>query len=212
MFNDMESNLHSLFLAAVAIVAVLNPFGNLPQFISMTEGVKTPFRQKLFRNIVFTAFCIVSIFLLTGSFIMSYLFRVSIHELRVAGGLILMVMSLRNLLFSSAHQDYSHYKTLHFNELFKQTIIPMAFPMLVGPGTLATIIVISEDKNIFLAIGAIIIAFLFIFTLFHYAATIERILGKLALYVFSRIALVFIIAMGFKMIIAGLKGMGLVSS
>ena len=76
MFNEIESNLHSLFIATIAIIAVLNPFGNLPQFISMTEGVKTPFRQKLFKNIVFTSFCIVLIFLLTGSFIMSSLFRV----------------------------------------------------------------------------------------------------------------------------------------
>ncbi|RDU71963.1 MarC family protein [Helicobacter aurati] len=211
MFNEIESNLHSIFLTAIAIIAVLNPFGNLPQFISMTEGVKTPIRQKLFRNIVFVALCIVLVFLLTGSFIMNHLFHVSTHELRVSGGLILMIMSLKNLLFSSAHQDYSHYKTLHFNELFKQSIIPMAFPMLVGPGTLATVVVISEDKNTLLAINAIIVAFIFLFVLFHYAATIERIVGKLVLYIFSRIALVFVSAMGFKMIITGLKGMGLAS-
>ncbi|MDF2102428.1 hypothetical protein P0489_00840, partial [Campylobacter jejuni] len=43
------------------------------------------------------------------------------------------------------------------------------------------------------------------FILFHFAATIEKIVGKLILHVFSRIAQVFIVAMGFKMIIVGLK-------
>lgn len=211
MFNDLESDLHALLVAAIAVIAVLNPFGNLPQFIAMTEGVKKPMRKKLFRNIVFTAFCIVLVFLFTGSFIMKYLFRVGLDDVRIAGGLILIVMSLKNLLFSTTTKDYSSYQNLKFDELFRHSIIPMAFPMLVGPGTLATIIVIAEDKSMFIAIAAIMCAFLFMFSLFHYAATIEKILGKLVLYIFSRIALVFIIAMGTKMIIAGLQGIGIVT-
>lgn len=185
MFSGMESDLHALFVGAIAVTAVLNPFGNLPQFISMTEGVKKPMRKKLFRNIVFTAFCIVLVFLFTGSFIMKYLFRVSLDDVRIAGGLILIVMSLKNLLFSSTIQDFSSYQNLKFDELFRKSIIPMAFPMLVGPGTLATIIVIAEDKSMLVAIGAIMCAFLFMFSLFHYAATIEKIFGKLILYIFS---------------------------
>ncbi|RDU65703.1 MarC family protein [Helicobacter didelphidarum] len=212
MFSEIESDIHALLLGAIAVIAVLNPFGNLPQFIAMTNGVKMPFRKKLFRNIVFTAFCIVLAFLLSGSFIMKYLFRVSLDDMRVAGGLILIVMSMKNLLFSSASQDYSNYKSLRFEDLFRKTIIPMAFPMLVGPGTLATVIVITEDKSMMIAIGAVTLAFLFMFALFHYAATIEMILGKLVLYIFSRIALVFIIAMGTRMIIGGLKGMGILQT
>lgn len=208
MFSEIESDLHAVMLAAVALIAVLNPFGNLPQFISMTEGLDTQTRKKLFKNIVITAFFIVFIFLLSGSFIMNFLFRVSLDDVRVAGGLILIVMSLKGLLFSSATQDFSHYKNLEFDELFKRTIIPMAFPMLVGPGTLATVIVIAEDKSMVIAIASVFAAFLFLFVLFYFAAMIERILGKLVLYIFSRIALVFIIAMGTRMIIAGFKGMG----
>ncbi len=207
MFYEIESDLHALILSAVAVITVLNPFGNLPQFIAMTDGVKMPIRKKLFHNIVLVAFCIVFIFLLSGSFIMKYLFRVSLDDVRVAGGMILIVMSMKNLLFASTSQDYSYYQSLKFDELFKKSIIPMAFPMLVGPGTLTTIIVIAEDKSMSLAIGAIGLAFLFLLGLFHYAATIEKILGKLVLYIFARIALVFVIAMGFHMIIGGLKGM-----
>lgn len=210
MFGELESDLHALIVAAIAVVAVLNPFGNLPQFIAMTEGVKKPMRKKLFRNIVFTAFCIVLVFLFTGSFIMNYLFRVSLDDVRIAGGLILIVMSLKNLLFSSTTKDYSSYQNLKFDELFRHSIIPMSFPMLVGPGTLSTIIVIAGDKSMLVAICAIILAFLFMLLLFHYAATIEKIFGKLVLYIFSRIALVFIIAMGIRMIISGLRGVGVV--
>ncbi len=201
----IESNLYAIILATITILAVLNPFGNLPQFISMTDGLEASIRKKLFRNIVFTAFCIVLIFLFSGPFIMTYIFNVTLDDVKVAGGLILIVMGLRNLLFSSTIQDYSQYQKMSFEDLFKHSIIPMSFPMLVGPGTLAAVIVISEEKNMFIAVGAVITAFIFIFILFHYAATIEKILGKLVLYVFSRIALVFIVAIGIKMLILGLK-------
>lgn len=89
-------------------------------------------------------------------------------------------------------------------EILRQSLIPMAFPMLVGPGTLASVIVIAEDGGLDVALGGVMIAFIFMFILFHFAATIEKIVGKLILHVFSRIAQVFIVAM-FKMIIVGLK-------
>lgn len=75
MFSDIESEIYVILLASVAIIAVLNPFGNLPQFIAMTEGLDADIRKKLFRNIIYTAFCIVLVFLLSGPFIMKYLFK-----------------------------------------------------------------------------------------------------------------------------------------
>ncbi|GAA7231906.1 hypothetical protein HpCK35_12200 [Helicobacter pylori] len=79
----------------------------------------------------------------------------------------------------------------------------MAFPMLIGPGTF---IVIAEDGGLDVTLGGVMIAFIFMFILFHFAATIEKIVGKLILHVFSRIAQVFIAAMGFKMIYCRFKG------
>ncbi|TLD95452.1 MarC family protein [Helicobacter jaachi] len=209
--GGLESTFHLIGLAMVTIIAVLNPFGNLPQFIAMTDGIHTLLRQKLFRNILWTAFLIVLIFLLTGSFIMQHLFRVNLDSVRVAGGLILVVMSMKSLLFSSTKKDFSDYRGLKFDELFKRSIIPMAFPMLVGPGTLASVIVIAEESGMFVAISAVVASFVFLFVLFHFSAMIERILGKLVLYVLSRIALVFIVAMGIQMIIVGLRGLKVLS-
>lgn len=81
----------------------------------------------------------------------------------------------------------------------------MSFPMVVGPGTLSTIVVISKDQSLGIAIASILLTFAFIFILFHFSATIEKVIGKLVLYVFSRIALVFIMAMGVKMIAIGIQ-------
>ncbi|MDE5925269.1 MAG: MarC family protein [Helicobacter sp.] len=204
MFAGIESQLYSLLLIAITIIAVLNPFGNLPQFISMTDDLETTMRQSLFRNILYVAFVIVILFLLTGPFIMTFLFKIDLNHLRIAGGFLLILVSTKGLLLPS-HKEMQQHEGLSKSELLNQSIVPMAFPMLVGPGTLSTVVVLSEEKGLMLTIFAVIAAFAFMLGLFHFAASIERILGKLALHVLSRIALVFIMAMGVKMILIGLK-------
>lgn len=207
MFSSMGSELYLVFFAAITLLAILNPFGNLTQFLAMSDGLPLMLRKKLFRTILYTAFTIVLVFLLSGSLFMNYIFRVSLDDLRVSGGLVLIIMAIKNLLFSTkiATKDFSSYQDMDDKEILRQSLIPMAFPMLVGPGTLASIIVIAEDGGLDVALGGVMIAFIFMFILFHFAATIEKIVGKLILHVFSRIAQVFIAAMGFKMIIVGLK-------
>ncbi|MFY4754721.1 MarC family protein [Campylobacter jejuni] len=203
----MGSELYLMFFAAITLLAILNPFGNLTQFLAMSDGLPLMLRKKLFRTILYTAFTIVLVFLLSGPLSMNYIFRVSLDDLRVSGGLVLIIMAIKNLLFSTkiATKDFSSYQDMDDKEILRQSLIPMAFPMLVGPGTLASIIVIAEDGGLDVAFGGVMIAFIFMFILFHFAATIEKIVGKLILHVFSRIAQVFIAAMGFKMIIVGLK-------
>lgn len=203
MFSSMSSELYAMFFAAITLLAVLNPFGNLTQFLSMSDGLPLMLRKKLFRTILYTALAIVLVFLLTGGLFMNYIFRVSLNDLRVSGGLILIIMAVKNLLFSTkmATQNLN----LDEKDILKQSLIPMAFPMLVGPGTLASVVVIAEDEGLDVALGGVMIVFIFMFILFHFAATIEKIVGKLILHVFSRIAQVFIVAMGFKMIVVGLK-------
>ncbi|MGJ9290774.1 MarC family protein [Campylobacter jejuni] len=203
----MGSELYLMFFAAITLLAILNPFGNLTQFLAMSDGLPLMLRKKLFRTILYTAFTIVLVFLSSGPLFMNYIFRVSLDDLRVSGGLVLIIMAIKNLLFSTkiATKDFSSYQDMDDKEILRQSLILMAFPMLVGPGTLASVIVIAEDGGLDVALGGVMIAFIFMFILFHFAATIEKIVGKLILHVFSRIAQVFIAAMGFKMIIIGLK-------
>lgn len=202
---DIQPYLHSLVVSVFAIVAILNPFGNLPQFLTMTDGFAASTRQKLFRKIIYTAFAIVIIFMLTGPFIMEYLFRIHIKDLRMAGGLTLIVMGIKNLLFPMPNRSTLSTDEETDDEIIRKSIIPMAFPMMVGPGTLATVIILSNDDGMIVTLIAAFVAFLFMFILFHFSASIERVFGKLVLHVLSRIMQVFIISMGVRMIVDGIK-------
>lgn len=200
--SDIQNIFHTVLLSTVALLAITNPFGNLPQFLNMTDGFQPEVKQKLFRNIIYTALIIVLLFLLGGPLFMKYLFRVDMGDLRIAGGLILIVMGVKNLLFPLATKPAIGQDEPE-DELIRKSIIPMAFPMLVGPGTLATVIVMSNDNGMIATILAIVAAFAFMLALFHFSASIERVFGKLVLHVLARVMQVFIIAIGIKMLITG---------
>lgn len=204
MFTNIESAIYTIFLSAIAVIAVMNPFSNLPQFISMTSGMPVKTRQHLFRNITITAFGIVMIFLFTGPVAMEYLFRISLSELRIAGGVILVVMGIKNLMFSGNTKDLVHYQDISEDELIRKSIIPMAFPMFVGPGTLSTVVVMAAEAGIKYTVAGVLVAFVLMSVLLYFAAFIERILGELVLVVTAKVMQVFIVAMGIKMILTGL--------
>lgn len=204
MVDNIQNMMHLIIISSVAILAILNPFGNLPQFLNMTDGFPSEVKQKLFRNITYTAFVIVALFLLGGPLVMEYLFRVEMGDLRIAGGLILIIMGVRNLLFPLAVR-YTISQDETDDDIIRKSVIPMAFPMLVGPGTLATVIVMSNDNGMLPTFIAVLIAFLFMLVLFHYSASIERVFGKLVLHVLARVMQVFIVAIGVKMIVNGIN-------
>ena len=96
----MNEFFNHFILSCASLIAVLNPFGNVPLFVSLTEHMKTDTRQKLFKLIVYTGFTIIVVFSLIGDLMMTYLFRIDMKEIRMAGGIILIIAAIKNLLFS----------------------------------------------------------------------------------------------------------------
>ncbi len=205
MLESLTSQTGQILVTAMALIAVMNPFGNLPVFLEMTDDLGAKTRQKLFRIITLTALIIVIIFLIIGPFIMEHLFRIHIADLRIAGGLTLIVMGIYNLLFPHKEAPTTTNENEDEDELIKHSILPMAFPMLVGPGTLSTVIVFSSDLGLLLTFIATLIAFSTIRFLFFVGPAIEKLTGHLVLFVMARIMKVFIIAIGVSMIISGVS-------
>ena len=189
---------------SMTIIAIVNPFGNVPLFIGLTEGMEKNTRKKLFKVIVVTAFSIMAGFAMIGSFMMNNFFKVEMKEVRIAGGIILVIVALKNLLFPKKNNEKNEVQgILTEEEEIKQGIIPMAFPMLVGPGSLAGILLIRQEVGIISSTLSCVIVFLIIHLMFSIADTIEKIFGELVLFVLSRVMQLFIMAVGIKTIISG---------
>ncbi|MBP6408664.1 MAG: MarC family protein [Fusobacteriaceae bacterium] len=202
----MNEFFNHFILSCASLIAVLNPFGNVPLFVSLTEHMKTDTRQKLFKLIVYTGFTIIVVFSLIGDLMMTYLFRIDMKEIRMAGGIILIIAAIKNLLFSSKKtklktQDDDQ---LTEQEEIQQGIIPLAFPMMVGPGSMTTILITRRDFGPLYALLVAFIVFFIIHILFKYSSFIEKIFGKLVLYVLGKVMQIFIMAIGIRIFFMGL--------
>ncbi|MGL5049506.1 MAG: MarC family protein [Fusobacteriaceae bacterium] len=195
-----------VFTNVLTIIGILNPFGNVPLFMSLTQEQKPEIREKIYNTIIISGFGIVVAFILIGNLFMTYLFKISLNELRVAGGIILILVALRNLLgLAKVHSKESNLMTM--DEAVKYAVTPLTFPMLVGPGTISTAMIIRQESGIFVTILAVFLTFTIVKILFLFSKYLDRIFGELVLFVLSRVMQIFIMAVGVKMIIFGLRGL-----
>lgn len=202
----MDNLLTSFILNCASLIAVLNPFGNVPLFVTLTQDMKKETRDKLFKLIVYTGFTIIVVFSLLGDLMMTYLFRIEMKEIKMAGGIILVIVALKNLIFSNKKtklktQDEDQ---LTEQEEIQQGIIPLAFPMMVGPGSMTTILITRREFGSLHAILVALVVFFIIKILFKHSNIIEKIFGKLVLYVLGRVMQIFIMAIGIRIFFAGL--------
>ncbi len=201
----MEDVLTQFLMNCVSLLAILNPFGNVPLCVTLTEDMSPRSRKKLFDLIVYTGFTIVILFGLLGDILMTYFFRVEMTEIRIAGGILLVVVALKNLLFNKkGTKSLKKDEEMTEEEEIQQGIIPMAFPIMVGPGSMTTILIIRREFGAIQVIGAAFVVFGIIKLLLKYSHFIEKVLGKLVLFVLGRVMQIFIMAIGVKTFISGI--------
>lgn len=124
-----------------AFFAIMNPFVNLPIFLSLTEELSAAQQRRtaIYVMVFSAAMCVV--LAIAGQGILGF-FGISVDDFRVAGGLVLMMIGLGMLNGSG---NASHERTASEQtdqpDLRQVAFYPMTFPMIVGPGTITTLIV-----------------------------------------------------------------------
>lgn len=189
----------------LTIIGILNPFGNVPLFMTLTKDQNPEIRKKMYNAIVISGFGIVTGFIVAGDFFMNYLYKIGMNELRVAGGMILVVVAFRNLLGLGTSKESSG-NVMSEKDAIRYAITPLTFPMLVGPGTISTVMIIHKEAGLIISVGAVAVTFLIMKFLFSISDWLDKVLGEVVLFVLSRVMQIFIMSAGVKLISTGIKG------
>lgn len=189
----------------LTIIGILNPFGNVPLFMTLTKDQNPEIRKKMYNAIVVSGFGIVTGFIVAGDFFMNYLYKIGMNELRVAGGMILVVVAFRNLLGLGVSKESSG-SIMSEKDAIRYAITPLTFPMLVGPGTISTVMIIHKEAGLIISVGAVAVTFLIMKFLFSISDWLDKVLGEVVLFVLSRVMQIFIMSAGVKLISNGIKG------
>ncbi len=197
-----------LIKALGGIFAIMNPFVALPMFLALTEGFTlTRQRSSAVRVVLYSGILCAAI-LLTGSVVLSF-FGVSVADFRVAGGIVLMTIGLGMLngSGSTAHSGTDAERQQQSQQA-DIAFYPMAFPMMVGPGTITAIIVFGGEARgvtgygeVALAIAVVLAALLLVL---WFAPTIGKHMSMTLRTIMTRLMGMILAAIAVEMIIAGL--------
>lgn len=192
-----------------ALFSMMNPIGNLGVFASMTSD--RPEAEA--RRTAWVCALAVTITLLivawTGSLLLQF-FGISVDSLRAAGGVIVLVIGL-HMLFNKAEHKHSAGELEDAQQRSSIAVVPMAIPMVAGPGSMATVLVAAQQHETVLSkieLSLVIIALAALSgLLFRFANPISRRLGESGMGVVTRVMGLILAAIAMGMLAGGLKGM-----
>ena len=127
----------------VTMLVILDPPGNVPIFLAVTQRLTEKERNKASYLAIGTAFLVISLFAIGGQTILDYL-NVSVPALQGAGGLLLLLVALQ-LLYGKGHEN--SYEVASPEQRTSVAIVPLGTPLLAGPGTIVATIVFFQEAN-----------------------------------------------------------------
>jgi len=180
-------------LTFIPIFVAMDAIGVLPFVIGFTEHLKKKDRRKIVGQSIITAFLIGMVFLFLGKWIFKVL-GVYVADFKIAGGLVLLVLSLRDLL--------QHEK---FHKLSADTMgaVPIGTPLVTGPAVLTTIIILLDSYGMALTVASFVANLVIVWIIFAYASEISDFLGKAGSKAISKIASLLLAAIAVMMIRKG---------
>jgi len=176
--------------AFTSIFVIVNPIGAMFTFMSLTADKDQKERIKLGARSVLIGCLLAIIFAISGEIILRF-FGVTVDSLRVAGGIILFKVALDMVYAKTSRESFTEEERKDAKDREDISVFPVAMPLLTGPGTITTVIVIirsvptAELKAV--AILAILATFAITFLMFRFSSPLSKILGITVTLVFTRI-------------------------
>jgi len=194
----MEIVIEELAKSIVALFIIVDPIGNVPIFMGLTSNMSREERRKTFETAIIISFVLLNLFALAGQSILS-IFNISIHSFKIAGGLLLFIISMKILLHGMWEEKHLSSRSIG--------VVPIAFPLLVGPGAITLTIVNIQTAGVLVTVISVIIVLLVTWLILRAIEPINNFLGETGSVVISRLMAVFIAAIAIEFIASGVRFM-----
>lgn len=181
-------------LTFIPLFVAIDILGLIPLFLSLTGGMTENARRALIRNATITAFAVALVFLLFGRTVFSFL-GITVNDFRIGGGIVLLVLGVRDLLFSSEDSRVSGKEV---------GVVPIGIPLIIGPAVLTTIVILVDTYGYFPTAIALIINLLIVWIAFRQSKYIMRLLGEGGAKGFAKVSSLLLAAIAVMMIRVGI--------
>jgi multiple antibiotic resistance protein len=186
----IADNLGFFIYTFTSIFVVVSPISGVVTFISLTSKMTREEKNAIAKKAVTLACVIALFFAITGSFILN-LFSVSVDSLRVAGGLLLFSIAFDMMHAKVSRESITDEEISQSLEREDIWVFPIGLPLLTGPGTISTVIVLmggagSIEQKILILV-AIILTFILCLYIFLFSRRIHKLIGYNGMLVFTRL-------------------------
>ncbi|HEX5743602.1 MAG TPA: MarC family protein [Flavobacteriaceae bacterium] len=182
-----------IFTATMILFAVIDIVGSIPIIIELRSKVGHIQSEKasIVSAIIMIAFLFVGERMLT-------LIGIDVNSFAVAGSLVIFFLALEMILGIQLYKDESPDTA---------SIVPLAFPLIAGAGTLTTLLAIRAEYETINIVAAILINTIFVYAVLKSSKKIEKVLGKGGLGVIRKIFGVVLLAIAVKLFAANVLGL-----
>ncbi|MGZ5475895.1 MAG: MarC family protein [Thermoanaerobaculia bacterium] len=205
-----------MLLSFTALIVMVNPLAVIPAFVQLTDGES--FKKRASVALVAAVSCVgvLTVFLLAGNYVFKF-FGITVAAFQIMGGVIFLTNAMRSLVDDDRRgYDIGGDRRTQDVDVVKAemdpasiAVVPLAIPMLSGPGAITTVMVlvnlyrgIEQKLAIILAIVAVgVISYLVLLA----AYPLSRVIGDRGRAVFSKIMSLLLGAIGIQFIINGVK-------
>ena len=125
---------------AVALFAILTPFAAIPIFLALTDRMTAAERARTARIAGTTVFSVLLVASLTGDVILRVL-GTSLDSFRVGGGIVLLLMALSMMSAQVSAVQQTPAEAAEAEHRANVGVVPLGLPLLVGPGSISSVII-----------------------------------------------------------------------
>lgn len=190
IFNDFLTAFVPLFVAIDAV-------GMVGVYISLTHGFTDTVKKRLVTEASLTALGISVVFLFFGKMIFRLL-GITADDFRVAGGIVLLILAISDLLFS-------HYEKRRSGDQ-EVGIVPIGIPLIMGPAALTSILISTEAVGFLVTLVALLLNLFIAWIVFRNASWLVKILGAAGSKAIAKVMALFLAAIAVMMIRVGFSG------
>lgn len=187
--------MRSFWLCFVPLFVAVDAIGVLPLFVDFTEGIDAPKVRRIALQSMITALVVALVFIAVGAGILRLL-GVTVADFMVAGGTLLFVISIRDIL-STQKRSYAV-------DPESMGAVPIGVPLITGPAVLTTSLLLINEHNVFVTSAAISINIFIAGGVFYFSPFINKVLGKTGSKTVSKITSLLLAAIGVMIIRRGI--------
>ncbi|MHB1215992.1 MAG: YchE family NAAT transporter [Thiobacillus sp.] len=194
----------------VGLLAIINPFGAIPLFISMTADENRSQRRKTINRVAFGVSIILLVTLFFGELLLRF-FGITIDSFRVGGGILVLLMAIAMLHAKTSLIRQTDEEAQESIDKESVAIVPLAMPLLAGPGAISTVILAAHKSTgiahyMVIALGIVLLS-LVVWGVLRLSPWIAARIGATGINIFTRIMGLILTAIAVEFIALGIKGL-----